>query len=124
MTIQTPWWEKDKAPWWGSLFENAILTSSDEEEYRIQALREQFLKRPAPGFLGEVSIDRAILVTESYKETEKQPPVLRRAKATEKILKEIPIEIYPHELIVGLTSTSQRGVNVCPEFHTHFLQVP
>ena len=121
--MQRTWWETEQGFWRGGLFDDAVLRPNDRQELRIQFLRDQFLQRPARGFLGEASIDRAILVTESYKETEGQPTVIRRARATEKILKNIPIKIYPGELIVGLTSTGQRSVNVCPEFHTHFLEL-
>ena len=44
-------------------------------------------------------------MTESYKETEGEPPVIRRAKALEKILKEMTIGIEDGELIVGRTTS-------------------
>ena len=47
---------------------------------------------------------RAKLVTESYKETEDEPIITRRAKAFAHILHNIPIIIRDEELIVGSTA--------------------
>ena len=44
---------------------------------------------------------RRILWTESYRSTEGQPQVIRQAKAFAHLLNNVPIEIYPDELIVG-----------------------
>ena len=44
---------------------------------------------------------RAKLITESYKETEGEPIITRRAKAFAHILHNIPIIIRDNELIVG-----------------------
>lgn len=49
----------------------------------------------------EVHLDRAALVTQSYRETEGQPTILRRARALAKFFTEFPPIIYPRELIVG-----------------------
>ncbi len=45
--------------------------------------------------------ERAELITESYRETEALPMVLRRAKALEKILTTMSVFIEDDELIVG-----------------------
>ena len=45
--------------------------------------------------------ERPRLITESYKETEGEPIVLRRAKALAKLLDNMTIYILPHEMIVG-----------------------
>lgn len=63
-----------------------------------------------------VEADRAELVTASYKETEGMPIILRRAKAVEKILTEIPIALRPQELIVGSLTVSVHGCQIYPEF--------
>jgi pyruvate formate-lyase/glycerol dehydratase family glycyl radical enzyme len=52
-----------------------------------------------------VSLDRAVLFTESFKETEGQPLVLRWAKALKHFAEKSPIAIYPDELIVGRPNT-------------------
>lgn len=51
--------------------------------------------------LPEIESDRAVLITESYRQTEGEPMITRRAKAFEHIVKNIPITIRPGELIVG-----------------------
>ena len=47
------------------------------------------------------SIERAVLFTESFKETEGQPTVLRWAKALNLFAEKSPLAIFPDELIVG-----------------------
>ncbi|MBD3183077.1 hypothetical protein GF312_12350 [Candidatus Poribacteria bacterium] len=44
---------------------------------------------------------RRIFWTESYRETEGQPQVIKQAKAFSNLLSNIPVNIFPHELIVG-----------------------
>jgi pyruvate formate-lyase/glycerol dehydratase family glycyl radical enzyme len=52
-----------------------------------------------------VTLDRAILFTESFKETKGQPLVLRWAKALKHYAEMAPISIFPDELIVGRPNT-------------------
>ena len=52
---------------------------------------------------------RAKLITESYKETEGEPIITRRAKAFAHILHNIPIIIRDNELIVGSSTIAPRG---------------
>ncbi len=72
--------------------------------------------------LPEIEADRAVLLTESYKNTEDAPIVMRRAKAYEHILKNIPIIIREEELIVGSASKAPRGCQVFPEFSYSWLE--
>ena len=78
---------------------------------RIQALRDAIYDATPT-----VEADRAELVTASYKETEGLPVILRRAKAVEKILTEIPIAIRDHELIAGSLTVSIHGCQIYPEY--------
>ena len=48
-----------------------------------------------------LNVVRNRLLTESYKATEGEPMVLRRAKALAHILRNLPVYIMPHERIVG-----------------------
>ena len=48
-----------------------------------------------------VTLDRAVVFTESFKDTEGQPLVLRWAKALKLFAEKAPIAIFPDELIVG-----------------------
>ena len=52
-----------------------------------------------------VTLDRAVLFTESFKATESQPLVLRWAKALKHFVENVPVTIFPDELIVGRPNT-------------------
>jgi len=70
----------------------------------------------------EIESARAKLITESYKMTEDQPIIIRRAKAFEHILENIPIIIREDELIVGSTTLAPRGCQTYPEFSYEWLE--
>ena len=65
---------------------------------------------------------RAKLITESYKETEGEPIITRRAKAFVHILHNIPIIIRDNELIVGSSTIAPRGCQTFPEFSYEWLE--
>ena len=84
---------------------------------RIPALVEElYAKMP------EIESARAVLITESYKQTEDEPMVIRRAKAFQHILENIPIVIRDRELIVGSTTIAPRGCQTYPEFSYEWLE--
>lgn len=88
-----------------------------EKSPRIQRLIDHlYAKMP------EIEADRAVLITESYKSTEGQPIILRRAKAFAHILENLPITIRPEELIVGSNSKAPRGCQVFPEYSYEWLE--
>jgi len=62
-----------------------------------------------------IDVDRARIITQSYKETEGQPEVIRSAKAMLKICEELPIFIKPGELIVGDPNSAPDEVRWYPE---------
>ncbi len=70
----------------------------------------------------EIESDRAVLITESYKATEGEPIITRRAKAFEHILENLPIVIREDELIVGAATKSPRGCQVFPEYSFEWLE--
>ena len=70
----------------------------------------------------EIEAARAELITESFKATEGQPVVMRKARAFEHILKNLPIIIRPEELIVGSTTIAPRGCQTFPEFSYQWLE--
>ncbi len=72
--------------------------------------------------LPEIESARAILLTESYKKTEGEPIVIRRAKAFSHILDQLPIIIRKDELIVGSTTLAPRGCQTYPEFSYEWLE--
>ena len=72
--------------------------------------------------LPEIESARAVLITESYRQTENEPMVIRRAKAFRHILENIPIIIRDLELIVGSTTIAPRGCQTYPEFSYEWLE--
>ncbi|MBU3101952.1 MULTISPECIES: glycyl radical protein [Clostridium] len=84
---------------------------------RVEALKEQILSA-----VPCIEVDRALLITESFKETEGKSIVVRRAKALEKILNEIPIIIRDEELIVGSLTKEARSAQIFPEFSNKWIK--
>ena len=78
--------------------------------------RVKRLKRAIVDATPYVESERAVLVTESYKETEGLSPIMRRAKAAEKIFNNLPITIHDDELVVGAITKNLRSTEICPEF--------
>lgn len=69
----------------------------------------------------EIEADRAVLITESYKETEHLPIVKRRALAFRHILENLPITIRDEELIVGSNTKKPRSCQTFPEYSVDWL---
>jgi formate C-acetyltransferase len=93
------------------------FTDSIEKSPRIDKLiNDLFEKMP------QIECDRAVLITESYKQTENLPVILRRAYAFLHILKNIPITIRDNELIVGSATKRPRSCQVFPEFSFEWLE--
>ncbi len=69
----------------------------------------------------QIEADRAVLLTESYKATEGEPIITRRAKAFAHILEHIPITIRDNELIVGAATKAPRSCQVFPEYSYEWL---
>src|SRR5512137_981142 len=84
---------------------------------RVTSIKERFIK-----ITPEICVERAQLITESYKETEDQPIHIRRAKSLEKILDRMTIFIQEDELIVGNQCTRPRSAPVYPEFSCKWLE--
>lgn len=77
---------------------------------RVRRLRKQIvLSKPT------VCSERARLITESYRKTEADPMLMRRAKAIDAILSGMTIRIYDDELIVGNQAGARRSSPVSPE---------
>ncbi|MEG1847072.1 MAG: glycyl radical protein [Lachnospiraceae bacterium] len=84
---------------------------------RIVRLQEMLFEK-----MPQIEADRAVLITESYQETEGEPVITRRAKAFAHILAGIPITIREEELIVGSASVQPRSCQVFPEFSYAWLE--
>jgi len=119
-----PWWERSKTYgklWHGSIFNRMILKGDDEEEQRIQRLRDNLLKRPQ-GKRGYLSIWRAKLLTESYRQTEGEAAILRKAKGFKHICEHIPIPYQEGQLLLGDPTSVVPGTEVEPEFMSNWLE--
>ncbi len=83
---------------------------------RCQKLREGIINaRP------RLCIERARLVTESYKQTEGMDIEMRRALAFDHILSNMEIFILPDELIVGNQAEYQRSAPIFPEMAVEWI---
>ena len=84
---------------------------------RVRKLRQGFLDSRL-----ELCIERAKIVTESYKSFQNQPAIILRALTLSNILENMTINIYENELIVGGISEKRRGGPVFPEMATYWLE--
>lgn len=84
---------------------------------RIEKLVDHLFKE-----MPQIEADRAVLITEAYKQSEGKPIITRRAEAFEHILKNIPITIRPFELIVGSATKKPRSCQAFPEFSYKWLE--
>lgn len=76
---------------------------------RVERLRDAFLRlKPT------ASIERACIETRIMKETEGESVITRRAKVFAATVREMPIYIYPTQLIVGCTSVRPLCTNITP----------
>lgn len=83
---------------------------SDKTRGQIIWEKMRDLRETAP-----VSIDRAILVTRSYEETEGMPMEIRRGLAYKRVMEELPLYIDDMQLLVGDFSTSPMSPTLFPE---------
>ncbi len=84
---------------------------------RIAKLKDNLLSATP-----EIEADRAVILTESYCETEGLPIIERRSRAFAKICRELPIVIRDQELVVGSNTLHPRGCQVFPEYSFEWLQ--
>ena len=95
------------------MFNTTDIPKSSRIPKQIKAL---YAKMPV------IESARAKLITESYKATEGQPVITRRAEAFAHILRNIPIIIRDNELIVGSSTIAPRGCQTFPEFSYQWLE--
>jgi formate C-acetyltransferase len=70
----------------------------------------------------KLCLDRARLYTESYKQTEGEPTILRRAKALAHILENMTIYISEGEIIVGNYASSPAHLTYHPEYYWRWVE--
>ena len=74
------------------------------------------MRATRPGFEWKLDLERARLLTESYKQTENEPITVRRAKALAHILDNMTIYMRSDEMIVGNYACDKDSVPFYPEF--------
>ncbi|HHA1259496.1 TPA: formate C-acetyltransferase [Enterobacter asburiae] len=83
---------------------------------RTQRLKDALFANPR-----EISLERALLYTASHQQTEGEPVILRRAKATAYILDHVNIAIRDEELIAGNRTVKPRAGIMSPEMDPYWL---
>ena len=73
---------------------------------------KQFVRSVMP----KICLERALLVTESFRQTENMPQILRRAYALEHVLSNMTIYISESELIVGNLASEVFAAPLFPEY--------
>jgi formate C-acetyltransferase len=68
-----------------------------------------------------ICYERASILTESFRETDGFPILLRRAEAFAAILKKMSIYILPGELIVGNQASKPQSAPIFPEYDVDFI---
>ena len=88
-----------------------------EKSPRIDKLKDALFSNSP-----EIEPERAVLLTESYRQTENLPLIERRAKAFCHILENLPITIRDNELIVGSATKSSRACQIFPEYSFEWIE--
>ena len=87
-----------------------------EMTQRIKTLRERLVATDPI-----ICPERALLWTQSYRENEAEPPVIKAALALKKTLSEMTIRIYDDELIVGNQGSALRAAPLHPQINLWFM---
>lgn len=83
---------------------------------RIERLKADLFANPR-----EISLERALLYTQSHRQTAGEPTIIRRAKATAHILANVAISIRDDELIAGNRTIKPRAGIMSPEMDPYWL---
>jgi pyruvate formate-lyase/glycerol dehydratase family glycyl radical enzyme len=78
---------------------------------RVQRVRQDLM-----AITPSICPERALLITESYRQSENEPYVLRKAKALANILANMSIYIEDDQLIVGNQASRNRAAPIFPEY--------
>jgi len=91
-----------------------VSTPIKAQQIALDELSEE-VRATRPGFAWTLDLERARLVTESYRQTENEPMILRRAKALAHILENMTLYIRKDEMIVGNYASNSDSVPFYPE---------
>jgi pyruvate formate-lyase/glycerol dehydratase family glycyl radical enzyme len=85
---------------------------------RTETMKQNLLSHPH-----EICLERALLFTESYKQTKGEPPIIRFAKAMDYLLRTMTIKIWDDEIIVGNRCIKYAGTPLFPEIRVDTLDM-
>lgn len=83
---------------------------------RIEFLKSELFKEKR-----KISLERALIFTESYKTTEGEPEIIRRAKAVKSVLEKVKISIREKEILVGNRTIAPRSGIISPEMDPYWI---
>jgi pyruvate formate-lyase/glycerol dehydratase family glycyl radical enzyme len=92
-----------------------VSEEAQQKRARIHRMLQGFRDKPI-----RINVERARLLTESFKQTEGQPLVLRWGKALAHILRNVSIHIDENELVVGSAGPPGRYAVFFPELEELF----
>lgn len=91
-------------------------------ELAMSTARIESLKSALFTATREISLERALLYTESHQQTEGEHTLIRRAKATAHILDNVVISIRENELVAGNRTVKPRSGIVSPEMDPYWIE--
>lgn len=91
---------------------NVVLNGNQ----RIQLMKDNLFREKR-----QISLERALLYTESYQQTEGESVIIRRAKAVAHILENVKISIREGELLVGNRTVRPRSGILSPEMDPYWI---
>ncbi len=83
---------------------------------RVNKLRKVFLARKF-----NIDIQRARLITQTYKENPQMSPKLKTAYALKNILEHVNIDLYEDELLAGELAAPAKAAPIYPEFSVNWI---
>ena len=78
---------------------------------RVQKLRQRYRDT-----IPTLDAQRAKIITDYYKTSQNEVPIIRRAKALNEILANMTVRVEPEELLVGNQAKNFRGSCIWPEY--------
>ncbi|MHA1298590.1 MAG: glycyl radical protein [Candidatus Helarchaeota archaeon] len=98
------------------------MTISKDFQQKSLLKRTKQLKERLLNERNEICIERARLLTESYRKTEGEHPYIRFSKAFKNILENMTIFIQDDELIVGNRTSKPKGGPLYPEIRVDWIE--